>query len=162
MEGEMSSEKFNEVVTGLCTMYKLDPRHVLEGGPVTMGGSMFCLLHNKEMNSSLLMVYCDFGKVPAELETKVHRKLLEANLSTYTGQGETFCLDSDGRVVFVNNYPLDILTSEELAAHLALTSIYAKKWRENYFLDESDTPKKKWQGARFFKQGTTQNAGERK
>lgn len=133
----MSTELFTSIIEGLCDIYKLDAGHVLAGGSVEMGGSKFCLLHNAEANSPLLMVYCDFGPVPKQLQAQVYKQLLEANLSAYTGQGETFCLSPEGHVVFVNNYPLEILTPDLLVGHLALTSIYAKNWRDGYFLEKS-------------------------
>lgn len=149
----MSRELFDSVIQGLCGMYKLDPAHVAAGGAVEMGGVNFCLLHDREGDSPLLMVYCDFGAVPQELQAQVYKKLLESNLSTYTGQGETFCLAPDGRVVLANNYPLEFLTPELLAGHLALMSIFAKNWRDGYLLDDDQdkTVKKNARGEYFAK-----------
>lgn len=148
----MWTEKFDEVISGLCKMYELDPRPVLEGHPVAMGDVGFCLVHDAEADSPLLLVYCDFGAVPQELEAKVYRSLLEANLGAYKGQEEIFCLEPNGRVVFVNNIPLQNLTPDALAAELAMISAYATTWRDGYFLGDEDRPKKKWAGERLLKQ----------
>ena len=147
----MSRELFTAVIQGLCDIYKLDPAHVEAGGAVEMDGVKFCLFHDKESDSPYLMAYCDFGPVPKSLEAQVYKKLLESNLSTYSGQGETFCVAPDGHVVFVNNYPLELLTPTMLAGYLAMTSFTAKKWREGYFLDdgESEATKKKSQSEYF-------------
>lgn len=135
----MSRELFTAVIQGLCEMYKLDPAHVEAGGAVEMDGVKFCLFHDKESESPYLMVYCDFGPVPEPQQAQVYKKLLESNLSTYTGQGETFCLAPDGHVVFANNYPLELLTPTMLAGYLAVTSFTAKQWRDGYFLDGDDS-----------------------
>lgn len=138
----MSTEKFMAVIQGLCKLYKLDAKAVMEGKPLEMGGVTFCLFHHGESDSPLLMAYCDFGSVPKELETQVYKQLLEANLSAYSGQGESFCLSPEGRVVYVNNYPLDTLTSELLAGYLATTAIFAKNWRKGFQHSDSDRSKK--------------------
>lgn len=139
----MSTERFNTIIEGLCRLYNIDHNRILQGESLDFGGVRIVLLHGEGPLSPLMMMYCDFGPVPAELETRVYRQLLESNLTTYTGQGETFCLTPDGRVVFVNNYVLDTLTPEILAGYLALASIYAKRWREDYFLPEGEGKSKK-------------------
>lgn len=152
----MSGEMFKSVVEGLCQMYKLDPAPVLEGGVIEMGKVNFCLLHNQEVDSPLITVYAEFGKIPKELEAQAHKKLLEANLTSYTGQGETFCLAPDGGVVFATNYPLEVLTPVILAGNLALIAIAARNWRDNYMLDVDELAnmptKKNIQNALLLKQ----------
>lgn len=152
----MSAELFKAVIEGLCNIYKLDPAPVLEGCTLEMDGVNFSLVHHKESDSPLLTLYCDFGAVPSELEAQVYRKLLEANLTSYTGQGETFCMAPDGRVIFANNYPLAVLTPEMLAGNMALVSIFAKSWREGYFLNPekpvAEQPKKKSHSELLMKQ----------
>lgn len=138
----MSTERFAEIIEGLCRIYKLDHNRVLQGDSLDMGGVRIALRH-ADAFSPLMMMYCDFGPVPQELETKVYRQLLESNLSTYTGQGETFCLTPEGRVVFVNNYLLETLTPEILGGYLNLAAICAKRWRETYFLPEGEGKAKK-------------------
>jgi hypothetical protein len=139
----MSTERFAEIIEGLCRIYGLDHTRVLQGDSLDIGGVRIALRHGGGPLWSPMMMYCDFGPVPKELETRVYRQLLESNLSTYTGQGETFCLTPEGRVVFVNNYLLETLTPEILAGYLSLASIYAKRWREDYFLPEGEGKAKK-------------------
>jgi Tir chaperone protein (CesT) family len=146
----MSQELFTTLVQGLCDMYKVDVEHVLAGGPVTMGGVDFCLLH-EEGDSPFVILYCDFGKVPPELEAKAYKKLLEFNLTTYTGQGETFALSPEGHVFLANNYLLEFLNVEIFIKYLAMTGILAKSWREGYFLDENESSKKQSQQQTFLR-----------
>lgn len=153
----MWSEKFEQLIEGFCGIYNMDAKHVLDGNPVAMDGVMFVLRHDKETDSPQITVYCNFGKAPQELEARIYRRLLETNMSIYTGQGESFGMDTDGNVVFVNSYPLEFTTPEELAAYLSLTTLHAKSWRESYFLNEEDQPRKKtWQGARLMKKGSVE------
>ncbi|HEY4541501.1 MAG TPA: CesT family type III secretion system chaperone [Noviherbaspirillum sp.] len=155
----MWSEKFEQVIRGLCEIYNVDAKHVLDGSPLTMNGMMFALHHDKEIDSPQLTAYCNFGKVPQELEAKAYRRLLETNLAIHSGQGgEAFCVDQDGNVVFVVDYPLEITEPAELAAYLALTAQHAQRWREGYFLSEEDEPRKKtWAGTRLLQKA---RAGE--
>jgi len=139
----MSTERFAEIIEGLCRIYGLDHTRVLQGDSLDLGGVRIALRHGEGPLAPLMMMYCDFGPVPKELETRVYRQLLESNLSTYTGQGETFCLTPEGRVVFVNNYLLETLTPEILAGYLSLAALCAKRWREDYFLPEGERKTKK-------------------
>ena len=140
----MSTKLFKNVIRGLCDMYELDPKHILSGGTIEMGGVNFCLLHDEAADSPLLMSYCDFGAIAENKEKQAYKKLLEINLSSYTGQGPTFCLSPSGHVVLVNNYLLEILTPEILAGYLALVSMDAKDWRDDFFLvEEAGTTMKK-------------------
>ena len=134
----MSTELFERVLRGLCEMHSLDATHVLSGGAVEMGGIPFSLVHDKESGSSLLTMYCDFGVVPKHLEAQAYAKLLQANLSAYTGQGETFCLTSNGQVVLANSYLLDSLTPALLTGFMAMAAVLAKEWRNSYFLDKGE------------------------
>lgn len=139
----MSKQRFAEIIEGLCRIYSVDHSRILEGESLDFGGIRFSLCYAEGTLAPLLMMYCDFGTVPKDLETTVYRQLLECNLSTYTGQGETFCMTAEGRVVFVNNYQLDEMTPEVLAGQLNLAAMYAKRWREDYFLPDGEGKAKK-------------------
>lgn len=134
----MSTKRFAEIIEGLCRIYGLDHARVLQGDSLILGEVRIALRYAEGPLSPLLMMYCDFGPVPKDLEARVYRQLLESNLTTYTGQGETFCLTPEGRVVFVNNYLLDTLTPEILGGYLSLAAIYAKRWREDFFLPDGE------------------------
>jgi Tir chaperone family protein CesT len=90
-------------------------------------------MHHSEAYSPLLLMYCDFGPVPKDMEAQIYKQLLEMNLTAYSGQGETFCLSPEGRVIYVNNFLVEVLTPELLASYMAFAAAYAKKWREGAF-----------------------------
>lgn len=148
----MSKQRFAEIIEGLCRIYGADHNRILEGDSLDFGGVRISLCYAVGSTPPLLMMYCDFGTVPKELEATVYRQLLECNLSTYTGQGETFCMTAEGRVVFVNNYRLDELTPEVLAGQLYLAATYAKQWRENYFLPDGAGKAKKTRSSGLHRQ----------
>jgi hypothetical protein len=139
----MSTQRFKDLIEGVCRIYGVDHNRILEGGSLDFHGVRIVLRHGQGPLSPLVVMYCDFGPVPQELETQVYRQLLVSNLTTYTGQGETYCLTPEGRVVYVNNYHLDTLTPEILAGYLGISAAYAKRWREDYFLPEGEGKPKK-------------------
>lgn len=134
----MSVQRFEELIEGLCRIYGVDHKRVVDGDSLDFHGVRIVLRPGQGPVSQLVMMYCDFGTVPEELQLRVYRQLLEANLTTYTGQGETYCLTPEGRVVYVNNYHLHTLTPEILAGYLGISAAYAKHWREDYFLANGD------------------------
>jgi hypothetical protein len=139
----MSAQRFAEIIRGVCGIFKLDAQQILDGGSIQLGGVRIALTHGEGKLAPLLTMYCDFGPVPKELEAQVYRKLLESNLSTYTGQGETYCMTAEGRVVYANNFLMETLTPEIMAGSITLATLHAQKWREDYFLPHGEGAAKK-------------------
>ncbi|MGI4850289.1 MAG: CesT family type III secretion system chaperone [Janthinobacterium lividum] len=119
---------FTPLIQGLCSIYKLDVRHVLAGKTIEIQGVRFFLRHHQEELSTLVLLYCDFGALPQEHETALYRMMLQSNLQSFTGEGEAYSLTPDNHVVFVRSFSLEMITPALLSAHMALISMRAQNW----------------------------------
>lgn len=117
-----------------------EPMHGLEfdhhGMPVK-------LLEASDEPDPHVLVFCVFGKLPAELELEGLRKLMEINLFLGNEGNTVFGRDAEtGEVNFRFEQQLSTLRLEGFVDALDQLAAQAAEWRETFFLDDAaaETP----------------------
>lgn len=133
----MSRKAFVELVEGFCSLAGLsEPERAVAGETVMMDGVGFTLVQSDEVDPSLISIYAEFGKIPLQLEARVCKLLLEANLYLYIEKGPIFTLSPDQKsVICAERRMLGQTTPKDLRDLLVRLAAKANEWRKNYFLD---------------------------
>lgn len=136
----MSIELFNNVIRKLCHELSTElPESNTETFSLEIEGTKFTLAFQPDKSIDAIFIYCDFGEVPAEMRTKVLRRLLEIN---YTLQGKnqsTLAFNPETKhVLYIMQMPLDLSKVDSILMTLIEQAAYAKVWRERFFLLENE------------------------
>jgi hypothetical protein len=124
----------------LCKLAGIDDvQRVLDTRSVAHDGVVFSLMPEKTAFGEMVVIYCEYGAIPASLEAAAHRRLLEINLvlaREFLPIG--FCVNPENLHVLL---AMRLLVADTTAASLLETlkavSVQARRWRESYYL-ESD------------------------
>lgn len=142
----MSKEKFDQLIRDFCAQVQIDDvASVIETGSVSVNDiafSIFCSGDEEGEAADGVLVYCDFGPVPAGNETAVLRRLLEVNLFlTSAPLSCSFAINPESEhVILAFRSPIESTSVEALATSLQLCAAEAVSWREGYFLDGDPVP----------------------
>lgn len=149
---DSAHDAYVKLIESFCANARMDPQHILDGGSISYEGVNFNLFHSAGSYSPLLLMYCDFGPVAADMQLYAYRTLLETNLSTYSGQGENFALTPEGNVVYTNNFIIEGLSADTLAMHIGLAAVYAKNWKAGKFFANAAKSAERDKFSALFKQ----------
>jgi hypothetical protein len=138
----VSKAKYFQLVDEFCFLAGVEQQQLIaEGGALSVDEVMFSLLHNEQIDDSLLFIYADFGELPTGRELQAAQALLEANLFLYSGAAPVFAISAETeRVVMADHRALDALDAHGLRDLLTDMAAKAKQWRGDYFLDALSNP----------------------
>ena len=133
----MSRKEFTGLIEGLFTLMALDqPERVIAGDALMINKVAFSLVQSDQIDASLMSIYADFGPIPAQLEARICKVLMEANLYLFIEQGPIFALSADQKnVLCAERRVIGKTTPEDLYELLMRLASKANEWRINYFLD---------------------------
>jgi hypothetical protein len=138
----VSKITYFELIEAYCLLTDVKhPRMITDGGTLHINGVAFSLLHNEQIDETLLYIYADFGALPPGRELQASMALLEANLFLYSGSTPVFAIaPGTERVVMAQVGSLAQLDAESLSALLTNMADKACQWRKDYFLDPQSNP----------------------
>jgi hypothetical protein len=137
----MSKQKYCELIDQLCERFGIpDSKAMYDACHIEMEAVGFSLLHGDFVEEDSLIVYCDFGEMPAEKKRGILENLMELNLAAVSNSARGFgCNPETGHVMMLTRLPLSEMTLDVLVASLVEMAMYARTWRDNYFLSSPAT-----------------------
>jgi len=142
----LSKIKYFDLIDEFCLLPgmvqpRIQPRNITDGGALYIDDVAFSLLHNEQIDETLLFIYADFGALPPGRELQAAIALLEANLYLYNGAAPVFAISAEtGRVVMAQHGALAALDAQSLSELLLNIAQKATQWRKDYFLDPQTNP----------------------
>lgn len=139
---------YRNLIEALCRHAGIaDAAAVHRDGNLRMADVDFTLLPVAHPEGELLLVYADFGPLPAHDRVTALQRLLELNLLMYGGEGPGFSFNREsGHVLLMTQTRLAKATADTVLAVLRSTALFAQRWRADHFL--VDPPASAAQGAR--------------
>lgn len=132
----MSRHRFIDLANEFCALANIDqPALLLEGKPIEVDGVDFFLQYDEQFSPEHLVLYCDFGRPPAERVLEAYQVLLEANMIVYAAGSPSFMLSPDQRVVFGYQCQLRELKAPQLLDIVLNLAEQAREWRAGFFLE---------------------------
>lgn len=102
------------------------------------------LMQITDDDDARVQVFCNFGRLPAELEREGLRKLMEINLFLGNEGNTLFGCDAEtGEINFRFEHLLSTINLDNLFESFDRLAAQAAEWRETYFLEddaELDSP----------------------
>lgn len=138
----MSKIKYLELIDALCRLTGCaQPGVISDGGALQIDDVAFSLLHDAQVDNTLLYIYADFGVLPRGRELPAALALLEANLFLYSGAAPAFAITpGTERVTMAHHCALTQIDAPDLHALLIDMAAKARQWRSDHFLDPATNP----------------------
>jgi hypothetical protein len=132
---------FAELISEFCATAALDaPLGIMNGAGFQNDGVTFSLRHDNGVPPTML-VYTDFGPVPAHSRYAIYLMLLKDNCITAMGGAGTFGMSSKSRnIVYVEQLALDNLTVPMLYDRFAWLTSKVKEWRTTHLARDAPMP----------------------
>jgi hypothetical protein len=132
----MSKQRYCELIDQLCERFSIpDPKSMHDACYIEIEGVYLTLLHGDFVDDDSLIIYCDFGEIPAGKRQAILENLMELNLAAVSNSARGFGYNPEtGHVMMLTRLPLSQTTLDVLVPGLAEMTIYALTWRDSYFL----------------------------
>ncbi|WP_034303129.1 CesT family type III secretion system chaperone [Herbaspirillum sp. RV1423] len=138
----MSIERYRVLIDRLCASLNIPaPGTAYQVAHITLYGREFTLCYGGVLAPESLLLYCDFGAMPAGRRDLVPLRLLEINTYLFDERCAAFTYDAAShQVVLVCRLELD---DAALRSTLDYFSALAQCWHQDYFLaaDEASASK---------------------
>jgi hypothetical protein len=153
-------ENFEKLIMDFCAAVQLpEPVKIMDGAPFETNGVTFALRHEKAKPESVL-VFTDFGPMPAKRKKLIYYTLLEENFITAIGSTGTFGMSSATRnIVYIEQLDISAMTVERLYEKLVQLAAQANDWRVTHYIGDEPPPPPRTRGSASFHPAV---AGERK
>lgn len=128
------SDRFQQLIKNFCESAGLgNPERMTKGDAFDLNGVIFAVACEPEANAKAMLVYADFGPVPADNEAYAYYQLLRENHLSFAVKGSSFTVSSvTGNVVYVEPFDLDKTTADSLGDALLEIVAQAKRWRAEF------------------------------
>jgi hypothetical protein len=139
----MSSPAYRALIDAFCRAAGLgDAGELHRTGNLRLGDVDFTLLPVAHPQGDLVLVYADFGPVPAHAREQALQRLLELNLLLYGGEGPGFSFNREsGHVLLMAQLRLGTASPEAVLGVVRSMALFAQRWRADHFLaEESAVP----------------------
>jgi hypothetical protein len=95
----------------------------------------FTLTHGNFIDDDTLMIYCDLGEIPKEMESVITERLMEANLTMFGKIDTVYALNPEnGHALLIQPMSLTETDYDLLMLKLSELTAFTYEWRSNYFL----------------------------
>jgi hypothetical protein len=124
------------LIRDFCELSRLgDPESIGRGAPLDVGGVTCSITLSRHDNANALVLYCDFGVVPAGLESGIYEELLVQNFAGAPDGGAMFTFSPVARrVICVQHLRANSVTAQRLVDILHHLAEKAGEWQRTYFL----------------------------
>lgn len=124
------------LVREFCELMQLgDSESIARGAPLDVNGVTCSLTRSRHDESNTLLLYCEFGPVPAGRETAVYQELMVQSFVGSAEGGVVFGFSPVARhVICIQMLAAGSITARRLADVLHHMAEKALEWRQDYFL----------------------------
>lgn len=128
------------LIRDFCALARLgDPEAVARGAPLDVGGVTCSITVSRHDEANALVLYCEFGAVPAGNESAVYQELLVQNFAGSPDGGALFGFSPVAKhVICMQHLHVANVTAQRLADVLNHLAEKALEWRRTYFLKPTD------------------------
>lgn len=137
----MSIATYRALIDDICKQALIaDSRSVYETADIGVNGTNFSISYGGEAAPDVMMIYGDFGELPARVREAVLLRLLESNLfMSGSNQNPSFGYNAETRhVVLVSTFHLQNATAYLVLQALSYFAAIAEEWRNGYFLSADE------------------------
>lgn len=131
---------YDRLIREFCNLTGLpDAKAIGTGSPIEVDGVTCSLTPNRQQPDDALVIYVEFGPVPAGRETEVYAELLSQNYLGSPDGGVTFGYSAlTKRVICSQQLAAGGLTGQRLCDVLHHIASKAEEWRRTFFLKATD------------------------
>lgn len=109
----------------------------LESLAMVIDGVAVAMVYNADYKKDCAFVFTEFGRVPADQELVILRKLLDVNFLLYRGGAPTFTRDpASGNIMLLSEVPLAQATPAMTLHYLRQLVSQALQWRNDHYLED--------------------------
>lgn len=128
-------ETFEKLITDFCYAAGLaNPAAIMDGALFETGDVAFSLRYDEHAPEAML-IYTDFGPMPAKKKKPIYSMLLEENFLNAIGSNGTHGMSAATKnIVYIEQVSVAEMTQEKLCKKFALLSEQAKEWRATHYL----------------------------
>jgi hypothetical protein len=141
-------EDYENLILDLCAaVQEEDAAGIMNSAAFEIDDVAFSLRFDKEA-PEMMLVYADFGPMPAKRKMPVYMALLEENFVTAIGSTGSFSMSpATKRIIYITQVRLEGMTVEALADHLGLLADRAKEWRITHYIGDEPAAEPRQRGA---------------
>ncbi len=126
----------DRLIREFCELLRLgDAESIARGSPLDVNGITCSLTKSRHDEANTVLLYCEFGVVPAGRETDIYQELL---VQSYIGSpegGVVFGFSPVARhVICMQTLSAGAITAQRLGDILHHMADKASEWRQTYFL----------------------------
>lgn len=128
------------LVREFCALTSLgDPDSIARGAPLDVGGITCSITMSRHDEANALVLYCEFGVVPAGRESAIYEELLVQNFVGAPDGGVMFGFSPVAKhVICIQHLRATDITAQRLADILHHFAEKAAEWRRTFFLKPVD------------------------
>ena len=133
------------LIRDFCALARLgDPESIGRGAPLDVGGITCSITMSRHDEANALVLYCEFGAVPAGREAEVYQELLVQNFVGAPDGGVMFGFSPVAKhVICIQHLRASDITAQRLVDILNHLAEKAAEWRRTYFLKPSESAVKR-------------------
>jgi len=129
------------LIRDFCALTRLgDPESIGGGAPLDVNGVTCSVTKSRHDEANALVVYCEFGAMPADREAAISQELLVQNFVGAPDGGVMFGFSPVAKhVICIQHLRASAVTAQRLVDILSHLAEKATEWRRTYFLKAADT-----------------------
>lgn len=130
------------LIREFCELLSLgDPESVARGAPLDVNGVTCSLTKSRHDEANTVVLYCEFGAVPAGREGVIYQELLVQSFLGSPEGGVTFGFSPVARhVICMQTLAAGSVSAQRLGDVLHHMAEKALEWRQGYFLKPTEGP----------------------
>lgn len=131
-------KRYEQLIEAFCSAASFGATdRIIAGDPFEADGMTFALAYDSHAMPGKVLIYTDFGPMPAHDNKAIYYSLLEENFLGAMGKGGSFSLSSvTGNIVYIESFSIDEATPKTLYEKLARLSKEAKEWRVTHYIGD--------------------------
>lgn len=124
------------LIRDFCALTHLsDPESIGKGAPLDVAGVTCSITLSRHDEANALVLYCEFGTVPADREAAIYQELLVQNFVGAPEGGVLFGFSPVAKhVICIQHLRAAEMTAQRLVDILNHLAEKASEWRRTYFL----------------------------
>jgi len=136
---------YERLIRDFCELSSLSDHEAIgRGAPLDVGGITCSITASRYDDANALVLYCEFGAVPAGRESAIYEELLVQNFVGAPDSGVMFGFSPVARnVICIQQLRARDVTAQRLVDILHHLSEKAGEWRRTYFLKQVEAPGKR-------------------
>ena len=132
-------ERYEQLIREFCSAIGFEAAdNIIAGSPFEANGVEFALTYDSYATQDKVLIYTDFGPMPAHDNKAIYYTLLEENFLYAMGRGGSFSLSTTtGNIVYIESLSLDDANPRILYESFDRLSKEAKEWRITHYIGDA-------------------------